>query len=501
MSLTLNHFLRVTIEDSPSATQTQDQTLAVYVTDKQSDQFINNLYMYASTQREVEQAFGTDSEIAKATLKAFSSKRRPRRVMIAFWNKEGTATIARPNSIVATQAPIPVANIKNPYSFTIKARNVTESVTYTPESLESYDNLVAGLNTALGESSRFIFSYQDNVITLASKVNGEDVDTDNVTIEKQPTSSHDISDDLRLTINRDAKFIRGVSAKQNEKQTIVDLISELDDKQPNYYGFYSTVDLTDTDITSAHDRLLASNRQHFFALTIMADYMLEPKQSNPIYQIASKNSRLLNAQLNKLGDKHAAVEYMVQACSTNWAAVNSAQTMKFKEQQSVQVDEGITSSMAARCDYLGINYYTDYDGIVMLSQGRTVGLSPFFTDSQVGRHALADGLRVDIATRLKALPKVPQTDEGQVILHNSCIPRLEQFVNNGFGARNQTWNGNGFGELSTGDVLELGYYMYSDSYNLQPQADREARKAMPTMIAFKESGAIHEADFTVYVER
>lgn len=502
MSLSINRFFTVRLPKTPGAVQVQDQSLAVYVTDQASDQFIDNLYLYASSQVEVEQIFGSDSEIAKATAKAFGHPLRPRELMIAYWNKTGAAVIARPSSLTATASPLPFANLKDAYTFTIKSRNVTETVTYTAdETVTDYNTFVVALNAALGADSRFVFTYVNGVFGLASKINGADVDTDNITIEVDSYSTANIADDLRLTIDRGVKQIRGLNGSTPAAQTIVDLISELDDKQPNFYGFYNTAEVTDQEIEDTHDRLLASSKYHLYVATIEADYMLDFDQSNPIYRIATKNSQTMVVQLNKLGDKHAAVEAMVQISSTNWDGRNTAQTLKFKAQSSVQSDEGITTTIANKADRLGINYYTDYDGTTFLANGRTVGTELFFADSTVGRHAYATRLQAAGATRLIQQPKIPQTDEGQITLESALLPVHEQFVRNGFLGRGLTWNGVGFGELATGDILESGYYMYSDSYALQSQSDREARKAMPIQIAAKESGAVHSADILVYMER
>ena len=88
-----------------------------------------------------------------------------------------------------------------------------------------------------------------------------------------------------------------------------------------------------------------------------------------------------------------------------------------------------------------------------------------------------------------------------MVLEGALLQVHEQFVRNGFLGKNLVWNGASFGNLSTGDVLERGYYMYSDSYQLQSQSDREARKAMPIQIAAKEAGAIHSSEILVMVER
>lgn len=502
MSLSLNRFFRVLLPKTPAAVQVQDQSLAVYVTDQWSDQFVENLYMYASSQVEVEQTFGTNSEIAKATSKAFSHPAKPRQVLIAYWNKTGAAVVARANSLTATASPLPFANLKASYNFTITSRNVTETVAYaSTEAVVDYDTFVTALNAALGAESRFVFSYANGVFALSSKINGADVDTDNIGITVNTYEANNIADDLRLTINRGVKQIRGIDGSTPAAQSIVELIAALDDKQPNYYGFYNTATVTDQEIEDTHDRLLASNRFHIYVMTALADYLLDFNQSNPLYRIAQKNSQIMLVQLNKLGDKHAAVQAMVQISSTNWEGVNTAQTLKFKSLNSVQSDEGITTTLANKADRLGINYYTDYDGTTFLAEGRTVGVELFFADSTVGRHAYATRLQAAGATRLIQQPKIPQTDEGQITLESALVPVHEQFVRNGFLGRGLTWNGVGFGELSTGQILENGWYMYSDSYALQSQSDREARKAMPIQIAAKEAGAIHSADILVYMER
>lgn len=498
MSLTIDRFLSVKLQDTASAVQTQDQTLANYVTDQFSDQFIDALYLYASSQTEVEQIFGTNTEIAKATAKAFGHSQRPSQVMISYWNKEGTPIVARPNSLTATASPVPFLSLAANYTFTIKSRNVEETATYTASAETpptDYDSFVAGLNAALGGSSRFVFSYANGVFALSSKVNGADVDTDNITLEG------DIADDLRLTINRGVKQIRGIDGSTPEAQTPTDLVSALDNKQPNYYGFYVSAEMTDAEIEEFSDRLYSSNKPHVFAYTAQADYMLDFAQSNPLYRIAAKNQRRMLVQLNKLGDKHAAVQLLVEASSTNWDAQNTAKTMKFKRQPMNQSDSGITTNIANAADRLGINYYTDYDGTSFLAEGRTLGTEIFFIDSTVGRDALTDRIKASVATRLIQAPKVPQDDEGQVALLGACIQPCEQFVRNRFIGKNLVWNSTGFGELEQGDIMPRGYYIYSDSYTLQSQSDREARKAMPIQIAIKEAGAIHSADIIITVER
>lgn len=497
MSLSIDRFLTLRLPESPSAVQTQDQSLAIYATDQYTDQFINGVYLDVSGTTETEQIFGSNTEIVKAVSKAFGHPLRPKTIRIAYWNKNGETIAAKANAVIATQTPAPIQNSE--YTLTIKSRNVEETVSIEVEDVvndaATREELAADLNTALGTNSRFVVSFANGVFSVASKINGKDVDTDNIVV------SGTIVDEMRLSTERGAYQVRGSDAIGGTPETATQLIAKLDDVTPNYYGFYSVPELSDTEIEEISDRLQASEKPHVFAYTALADYMIDYDASNPLYRIATKNNRQMLVQLNKLGDRHAAVQLLVEACSTNWEGNNTAKTIKFKTQPMNASDAGITTTMANKADRLGINYYTDYDGVSFLAEGRTVGTEIFFIDSKVGRDAYADRLKAAAATRLMQQPKIPQTDEGQVVLEGSLLAVHEQFVRNGFLGKGLTWNGVSFGNLATGDILERGYYMYSDSYTLQSQSDREARKAMPIQIAAKEAGAIHSAEILVYLER
>lgn len=499
MSLSIDRFLTLRLPESPSAVQTQDQSLAIYATDQYTDQFIDGVYLDVSSTTETEQIFGSNTEIVKAVSKAFGHPLRPKTIRIAYWNKDGETIAAKANALIATQTPAMITEINQEYTFTVKSRNLVETTTFpivVPiNDDDTREQLAAEINRTNGDNSRFVWSYANGVFSVASKINGKDVDTDNIVVEG------DLIDEMRLTPQRGAYQVRGSDGISGDAETATQLIAKLDDVVPNYYGFYAVPELSDTEIEEINDRLQASEKPHVFAYTALADYMLDFDASNPLYRIATKNNRQMLVQLNKLGDRHAAVQLLVEACSTNWEGNNTAKTIKFKTQPMNASDAGITTTMANKADRLGINYYTNYDGVSFLAEGRTVGTEIFFIDSKVGRDAYADRLKAAAATRLMQQPKIPQTDEGQVVLEGSLLAVHEQFVRNGFLGKGLTWNGVSFGNLATGDILERGYYMYSDSYALQSQSDREARKAMPIQIAAKEAGAIHQAEILVYLER
>ena len=502
MTLSTDRFLHISIKDTSASLVALDQSLSLFATDQYSDVFIDNLYANFGSQAEVEAVFGSNSDVAKATAKAFGHDERPEQIVIAYWNKDGTTVNARPNSLHATQSPLQLASLALNYTFEITSRSVSEQVTVKlAERPSDYDALVTALNTALGDASRFEFSYANGLFALSSKVNGADVDTDNIAIVTDSYSQGDIATELRLTSERNVKQVRGIDATGGTAQTPTDLISRLEQKGVSYYGFYAVPILTDAQIIEFGTAIVSTAKRHLFFYTALADYMLDYNASNPLYQLALFNSRRVVVQLNKLNDRHAVVALMVQAGSTSWTGANTAQTMKFKKQNVNQVDENIDTTMANKADRLGINYYASFDGLPMLAEGRTLGTTVFFIDSQTFRDELESVAKVNLATFFASRVKVPQDNDGQNQAINVLNATFEQFADAGAIGRGLRWNGSSFGLLSTGDILPNGYYSYSDNFTKQSQSERELRKGMPIKCAVKESGAIHELDIEIVMER
>lgn len=500
----ISNFININVVDSSATITPLDQSRLLFATDQYSDVFIGGLYAEFGGQTEVESAFGTNSDIAEATAKAFSDeKNKPNTVVVAYWNKNGTSLPARANSLKAVQSPLQFSSISKTYNFTITSRNVTQKVTYTADdSVTSYATLADALNTAIGEdSSRFLFSYSNGVFSLSSKVIGADVDTDNIAITVDEYETADIADDLRLNSTRLAMQIRGKDASGGTVQTPTALVSLLAQKNVAYYGFYAVPVLKDSEIVEFATALVSTAKPHIYGYTAMADYMLDYDSTNPLYQLALLNNKRIIVQLNKLNDRHAVVALLVQAGSTNWSGENTAQNMKFKSQSVNQVDENIDTAMANKATRLGINFYASYDGLPMLAEGRTLGTSPFFIDSTTFRDSLKNTAEVNLANFFASRNKVPQDDDGQSQAMNVLNSTFEQYAVAGAIGRNLKWNGAGFGLLSTGDILPTGYYTYSQSFTTQSQNNRELRKGMPIQCAVKESGAINSLDITINVER
>jgi hypothetical protein len=95
---------------------------------------------------------------------------------------------------------------------------------------------------------------------------------------------------------------------------------------------------------------------------------------------------------------------------------------------------------------------------------------------------------------------VPQTDKGVEVLLQAASVTCEKAVRNRLAAPG-TWTHDGFGALTNGELLPLGYYLYADPVSTQSDVDRSARKAPPVQVALIGAGAFQGVDIVVNFQR
>lgn len=94
--------------------------------------------------------------------------------------------------------------------------------------------------------------------------------------------------------------------------------------------------------------------------------------------------------------------------------------------------------------------------------------------------------------------KMPQTDDSTAQFINRFTAILADYA-----ARNVlasgVWRGASVGQIQTGDIIENGFSLWADSYDLQSDVDRAAHKAMPVNVALMLAGSIESIVITVNV--
>ena len=149
----------------------------------------------------------------------------------------------------------------------------------------------------------------------------------------------------------------------------------------------------------------------------------------------------------------------------------------------------ITESEIAQLKALNCNVYiTRGSNRLLLENGETVSGIRF--DEVLSLDRIAFDLReAALALLTSGTGKLPQTDETSAIFINRFSAVLAGYEAAGVLAAG-LWRGSAAGTLEPGDVLENGYALWAESYDLQSDSDRAAHKAMPIHVALCMAGSV-----------
>lgn len=269
----------------------------------------------------------------------------------------------------------------------------------------------------------------------------------------------------------------------------------------NWYGLgiADDEDLTAAEITATAAAIQASSLSRVFAVTSDDSGIIDSASTTDIASTlkAAGYSRTFVQYSTK--SKYAALSAFGRAFTVNFTGNNTTITLKFKTEPGVTY-ETLTSSQAAAVDAKNANVYVYYANDTAILQQGVMANGDFFDE----RHGL-DWLQNYVQTNLFNLlytstTKIPQTEAGITRLLSNVEQSLDQAVTNGLVAPG-VWNGGDIGQITAGDTLTKGYYVYAQPLSSQAQADREARKSPLIQAAIKLAGAIHYADVQINVVR
>lgn len=191
--------------------------------------------------------------------------------------------------------------------------------------------------------------------------------------------------------------------------------------------------------------------------------------------------------------------YVGRAFSVDFTGSLTSQTMNLKSLATINPDSNANQTMYNAANTAGVDLYVSYDGVpgVFSTQGNDFFDNPY-SQLQLKFSLEAAGFNYLRQTNTK----VPQTEKGMTGLKNAYIQIMNQFVVNGYLAPGQ-WNSSqtfGDPQLFNNNILNNGYYVYSQPIVQQLQSDRAQRKAPLVQIAGKSAGAIHKSSVIVTIE-
>jgi len=269
----------------------------------------------------------------------------------------------------------------------------------------------------------------------------------------------------------------------------------------SWYGLGVTYDADrkDDDLLPVCAAIESSSLSRILAVTTKnTDALLTTVNTDIASKVkASKYSRTF-VQYSSTSN-YGAISAFGRAFTVDFNGFGTTITLKFKQEPGITY-ESLTPAQAAALDAKNCNVYVYYANDTAILQQGVMGNGDFFDE----RHGL-DWLQNYVQTNLFNLlytsgTKVPQTDAGNTRIMANVEASMDQAVNNGLIAPG-VWNGGQIGQLSPGDTLTKGYYVYMPAISSQAQADREARKSVPVQVACKLAGAIHYASVQINVMR
>lgn len=237
-------------------------------------------------------------------------------------------------------------------------------------------------------------------------------------------------------------------------------------------------------------------------LLFAPDFLTAALNSGGLFQLIQANkytyTRGLLYTTSAAAARLYAAAYAGRAMSTDFSGSATTQSMHMKDLVGVLPDGGITQTILELCKTIGADPYINIGGLPkVFSTGgnnfydQVYNLTWFVFALQVaGFNAIAT-----------TSTKLPQTEPGVAVLRGAYLKILNAAVINGYCAPGQ-WNSPelfGDPESLRANVLQTGFYIFSQPVNQQSQTARAARRAPLIQIALKEAGAIHSTAVIVNI--
>jgi hypothetical protein len=190
--------------------------------------------------------------------------------------------------------------------------------------------------------------------------------------------------------------------------------------------------------------------------------------------------------------------YASRALSVDFEGSLTTITMNLKTLVGPVADPTMTETYQNQAKACGADTYPGFEGVPKVL---CAGANRFF-DQVYNQGWFVNALQVAVFNFLaQSSTKVPQTEAGMIAFKSAQRKVCKRAVDNGYVAPG-VWNSpDTFGNLEDffQNVIEQGYYIYSQPIAEQSQAAREAREAPLTQLAIKEAGAIQSANILVYI--
>lgn len=490
--LPVSRLINVSVNLTPAGAQGQDlSTLLILGTSTVIDN-VERMRVYSRIE-DVGADFGTEAEEYLAALLWFEQVPQPSELLIGRWIDAASTGGLKGATLSASQQAIATWNAVTAGSFAFtKDAGSSQDVTGLNFSAAANLNAVAAIIQAALTGVTVVWNAIYGRFEMTSTTTGA---TSAISFLSTAASGTDISGMLGMTSASSGAY-RFLGQAAETAIAAVQLFALTFGQR-----WYALV--VPTAVNSDHLAIApfieASDTKHFYGVTTQEAGVLSPVDTTNIaYQLKQLAYKKTMVQYSS-GNPYAVVSALARILTTNYQGNSTVITLMYKQEPGI-VAEQINVNQAEALESFNCNVFAAYDNnTAILQPGKTS--SGIFVDIVLG----TDWLAVDLIRNLYNLlytstTKIPQTDAGTQLLVTTCESVLSQAVINGLLAPG-VWNAGGFGQLSQGDYLSKGFYVYAPSVNDQDPADRAARISVPIQIAAKLAGAVHEVQVAVLVNQ
>lgn len=196
---------------------------------------------------------------------------------------------------------------------------------------------------------------------------------------------------------------------------------------------------------------------------------------------------------------YAGAALMGVATGLSTGLPGSYYTLMFKQLKNI-IPEPLTQTQFANCLASNANVYVaqGFNAAFEIFQPGVMASGQFF-DQTYNRDLLVSNLQFEIMDELIGVPEVPQTNAGQQRLLQAANAALQNSAAIGYISPG-TWTGAQILSIGPGSPLPSGYLAQSAGYVTQAPSARQARQAMPILIALIEAGAIQSVAISVAIQ-
>lgn len=434
--------------------------------------------------------FGTSAPEYLAASLYFGQSPRPDSLMIGRWVRTATSALLKGGILTAAEQTLSNWTAITSGSFKVTIDGTEKTVTgMNFSAVTNLNGVASAINASLTGGT---IAWDGSRFTITSSTTGV---TSTLGYASAASTGTDISGLLKLTSSTALAPVPGYAA-----ETPVEATAIFANQSGMWYGL------------SFAASTMPSESQY-----LAVGAFIESASITRIFGVTETDTRVLDAtytsdlasEFEALGYKRTCVQFsenpyavcslMGRAFSVNFSANRSTITLMYKQEPGI-VAQNLTETQAQTLKAKRCNVFVNYQNNTAIIQYGVMSGQAYF-DEIHGLDWFSDALQnAEYNLLYQSKTKIPQTDAGQNQLVNVATNVCQEAINNGLIAPGQ-WNADGFGQLSRGDYLDEGFYIYTPPMASQDQSIREQRIAPPIQIALKLAGAIHEIDCIVDVNR